>query len=71
MTRAEHLAVAFFKVAQANHYMVGIVIAYTVEEILDAEQILITQSNAANNTDEVIELALDLIENAKRELKVY
>ncbi len=70
MTRSEQLADAFLLVARANHYMVGIVEAYTVEEILDAEQIIITWSNDADNEDKSIELALDLIEDTKRGLHV-
>lgn len=59
--RAAHLAEAFVHVSTVNHYLVGIVGAYTPEDLDGAEQLLITRSNAANNQDPVLELALDLV----------
>ncbi len=69
MTRSQQLADAFYAMAYANHYMVGIVEAYTVEELLDAEQILIDRE-VINLPNDTLDLALDLIEDAKRGLRV-
>lgn len=63
--RYEQLADAFVAVATANHYMVGITDIYTPEELDDAEQVLINRSNDANNSNDVLELALDLVEHAR------
>ena len=46
MTRAEQLADAFEAIARVNHYMVGIIDEeVTLDELDDAEQILITRQN--------------------------
>lgn len=61
MNRPEQLAEAWVRVATVNHYMVGIVEPYTIEELEAAYQILIDLSNASDNKDANIELALDLV----------
>lgn len=65
MNRAEQLAEAFVHVATVNHYQVGIVGSYTPEELDEAEQLIITRDNAADNKDPILELALDLMEHAR------
>lgn len=66
MTRHEQLADAFVAVATANHYMVGVVERYTREELDAAYQIVIDRDNTAGNNDAALNLALDLMEDAKR-----
>lgn len=70
MNLDEQLADAFVAVAHADHYMVGITFDYDDETLLSAEQILIDRDNAANNADPVLNLALDLVEQVKRERRI-
>lgn len=63
--RAQHLADAFVHVARANHYMVGVVDAYTSDELDAAEQLLISVENAPHGEHAHVELALDIVEHAK------
>ncbi len=68
--RARHLADAYVHVARANHYMVGVVAAHSDDELDAAEQALITSENGAplGSPERVrIALALDLVEQAKRD----
>ena len=57
-----HLAEAYLQVARADHYLVGVVPGYTLDELDAAEQILISIENASRIADPAIGLALDLIE---------
>jgi hypothetical protein len=69
MERDEQLACAYRAVANANHYMVGIVEAVTDDERDAAEQYLITWQNAqAEGSDEWkhLDLALDVLENDRK-----
>lgn len=66
--RAQQLAEAFVLVARANHYMVGIVAAYSGDELDAAERRLITQENAEPNLRHVTS-ALDIVQQAKRDLQ--
>ena len=66
--KAAHLAEAFIRVARANHYVVGVTHAYTIEQLDDAEQIVITKQNRGPQTGPtfaVLDRALDLIEQAR------
>lgn len=64
-TRTEQLAEAVYKVAKANHYMVGIVEPVTQDEIDGARELLIDKQNAlhpANARYAVCDLALDILD---------
>jgi hypothetical protein len=66
-TRAQSLANAFERVASADHYMIGITDEQiTIDELDEAEQILInSQNNLAKNrkiAHERLNLALDLLQ---------
>lgn len=58
MSREEQLALAYRKIAGANHYMVGLVYQPTLDEMNAAEQILI----GAENGNPIISRALDLLQ---------
>lgn len=68
MERHEQLAEALKLIAGADHYMVGLVEPVSIDEIDNAEQILITNQN---KTDEgtirwaVYDLAIDLCEQMR------
>ena len=69
MERPEQLAGAYRAMAQADHYMVGIVEKVTADERDDAEQFLISwQNNQPEHSQEWrhLELALDCLENDRR-----
>jgi hypothetical protein len=66
--RARHIALAFQRIAEANHYLVGFVGPASLSELQMAEQILIVRSNNENNNNKTIELALDLLQ---QEIKGY
>jgi hypothetical protein len=69
MERPEQLACAYRAVAQANHYMVGIVEKVTADERDDAEQFLIRwQNDQPEDSPEWkhLELALDCLEHDRR-----
>lgn len=66
--RAQQLADAFVHVAQANHYMVGVVPGYTDDELDAAEQILIARENSCPTLRHVTS-ALDIIEQRRREMR--
>ncbi len=75
MERNEQLAEAYLKIAQADHYMVGLVEVVTDDELEDARQILISgvcdleYADIAGETAELraqYDLALDLIENEQK-----
>lgn len=70
MNLDEQLADAFLAVAHADHYMIGITFQYDDQTLLQAEQILIDRSNAVDNADQTIELALDLVEHEKRNRRI-
>jgi hypothetical protein len=72
-SRAQQLADAYLIVATANHYMVGIVEQnIKLIELSDAEQILISRSNAENNGNAATELALDLLQaELERRTRAY
>jgi hypothetical protein len=68
-TRPQQLADALYAVAEADHYMVGIVEPVTRDELDDAEQILIARQNAAKLASRefsVCDLALDIVEQMQR-----
>lgn len=62
MTDPSHIADEYVAVAKANNYLVDVKGGHSLEELEAAEQLLITRDNAANNGDETLNLALDLIE---------
>lgn len=65
----KHLADAFEHVAGVNHYAVGIVASFTDDDLDVAEQLLINKQNKLIDGDpqyNVLDLALDLIENARK-----
>lgn len=77
--RAQHLADAYEKVAEANHYMVGVnVDASTspyslVDDLEAAEQILINKQNLGRQKGvafDRLKLALDLVEAAIKKEKI-
>ena len=62
------IADAFINIAKADHYMVGFNKELaTLKEMNDARQVLIEVSNRENNEDDVLELALTIIELAIKE----
>ena len=65
----EHLAEAYIKVAQADHYLVCVAPECTEDDLDAAEQILISRDNAADNKDPVLNLALDILEDNRKELR--
>lgn len=68
--KAQHVAEAYHAVARVNHYLVGVVGAYSEEELDRAEQILINKQTAGPQKGKAyttLELALDLVEQARRE----
>lgn len=60
--RAGDIAKAFYKIAEANHYMVGFVYRATLEELEIAKQILISGQFSNDEREKVYEIAIDLIE---------
>jgi hypothetical protein len=70
MNRETQIANAFVAIAEVNHYMVGFINVATREELEKAEQILIVRSNALNNKNSTLELALHLIEIEIRGVKL-
>lgn len=69
-TRPQQLADALLLIADANHYMVGLVGTFTLEEMEAAKQILITKQNGfADKGGEgykLTDLALDLCEQKEK-----
>lgn len=64
-SRADDLAAASFKVATANHYLVGVIGVFTREEYEGAKQRLIGWQHAGGGKGirhRRLDLALDLIE---------
>jgi hypothetical protein len=60
---ATTIADAFINIAKADHYMVIFDrSSVTLKEMNDARQVLIDKSNNANNEDDEIELALNMLE---------
>jgi hypothetical protein len=68
-SRIKHIADAFIIIAKADHYMVKFASVATSEELEKAKGYLIVKSNAVGNRDELIEKALDLIENEIKGVK--
>lgn len=62
----KELADAYIRVAKINKYLIIVAPTYGVEDLDEAEQILITLSNARNNNDKTIELALDLLDHDRK-----
>lgn len=63
MERFEQLSEAFYKVARANHYMVGVTETFTDDELIGAYGRLIDIDNSRST--EHTRLALTLIEHEK------
>lgn len=73
-TRPEQLADAYLSIAQANHYMVGLVERVTVDERDEAEQILITWQNAGPQSGakyRQLNLALDVLDHDRKLARDY
>jgi len=68
--KEKNIATAFLAIARANHYMVGFINVATSDQLEKAKQILITWSNAKDNKDPELELALDLIEKEIKGSKI-
>ena len=72
MPRKDQLADALFSIAEANHYMVGLVEKVTLEELSAAQQILIGKQNRLSPKStaayRLYSLALDLVEQEYRKV---
>lgn len=68
-TNPEHLAEAYVHVAMVNHYLVVVAPGYTEDDLDQAEQILISRDNEADNQEPALNLALDLLEHDRRVLQ--
>jgi hypothetical protein len=66
MTRAEQLAEAYILTSMVDHYMIGVVEPVTFDDLEAAKAILIDYDNAENNKNNIINLALDLVEQQER-----
>lgn len=71
-TRAEQLAEAIFLVAVADHYMVGVRVAFSDEELDQAEALLITEENetdadAHSDLAATLSLALEIVKTLRDE----
>ena len=68
----EDLADAYVRVAQVNHYLVGVMLppGFTLDDLDATEQVLISRDNAADNKSPVLNLALDLIEQDRFQMLV-
>ena len=66
MTDPKDIVEAYLHVATVNHYLVVVSPVYTSVELNEAEQLLITMDNAANNTNPTVVLALDLLQHDRK-----
>lgn len=66
--RALQLADAFYSIAYADHYMVGLIEPVTADELDEAEQLLIARQNAvqAYQLRKNYDLALDLLDAQRK-----
>jgi anti-sigma factor RsiW len=72
IVRVHQLADAFREVGKADHYMVGIVYDFRIEELEAAEQVLIDWQNAGpqkGKAFQALERALDQIDSARTKLR--
>ena len=67
--RATEIAYAFTKIASVDNYLVGFVGEVSLEELEEAEQILISWSNSEDNKNDITEYALDLIQYEIKDLR--
>jgi hypothetical protein len=72
VTRPQHVASALLALARADHYMIGLIEDITLEELNDAEQILITRQNRCRTTNSIyyrtLDRALDLLDIRRKKL---